>query len=600
MDVFFTLDLIGTAVFAYTGSVAAKKQRFHILGVFYISFLTAVGGGTLRGLLLQTPDLFWMKSSAYLLVVGAIVGLSYLIKINTNRLWFYVLDSQSLAVFVALGFHQTLSQGQPLHIAFAMGLLSGIGGGLIRDAITSQPPQALSDPAYPVMMTAAAIGSIVSVNFGLPAYALACFAVLMVVLVTIGLNYHRTGRLVEYDRTGQNDNHHAAQNLDDDGSQHNIANLKSTYSATDVSNTNRETGTRLRQQIAAPNRKAKSGLMAIGHACGVIVLSGIAGFYYFSESITDATANVPVSAIKLIKTPPVANTSASSTTDHLADEKLQYLATLQSIESLLNSRQIAKAEKLISNARLNSHADARLELLTKKAVNFTTYLATLDQAELALASNDETKLKESITLASTFGYADHRLNTLKMSLENLQERAELESANNNLAEKSFQLHLTSAKYHLGLGNIDLAFAEIETAKSFRLHDPKLDHISEQIKTAKLFDSTPLTDTEYAYATNRFSQLERAIELKNINAITTLTSDSTQRKELFTGLFNRYVKINTRVSSVVIEKNSKTVKATLTLEKMRLSNGNIAYPSDSYGNIELSIQRTRQGWSKISW
>ncbi len=209
MNAFFILDLIGTAVFAYTGSVAAKQQRFHLLGVFYISFLTAVGGGTVRGILLQTPDLFWITSSAYFMVITAVVLLSYVVKINTNRLWFYLLDSQSLAVFVALGFSVTLSQGQPLHVAFAMGVLSGIGGGLIRDAITSQPPQALTDPAYPVMMLAAAVGSLAAQKLGLPVWTLSCAAVLMVVVVTMAINYVRTRTLISYDRTARRRSYHA-------------------------------------------------------------------------------------------------------------------------------------------------------------------------------------------------------------------------------------------------------------------------------------------------------------------------------------------------------------------------------------------------------
>lgn len=586
MDVFFTLDLIGTAVFAYTGSVAAKQQRFHILGVLYISFLTAIGGGTLRGVLLQTPELFWMKSSSYFLVVCSVVIASYVIKINMNRLWFYVLDSQSLAVFVALGVQQTLLHGQPLHIAFAMGVLSGIGGGLIRDAITSQPPQALTDPAYPVIMMAAALGSTLAIQLDLPSWTLACLAALVIVFCSAAINYYRSGRLINYDRTRQSRDGAAAHPDSLDGKR--------------ASGVNSDAELPAAHNARHRHRKPKSGLMAIVHAGGVLVLSCIAGLYYFDQSITNATANVSVNNTTRTKLPASSGTVLSVPTKQLDDEKIQYLAVLQSIESQLDSRQPDKAEHLINDARRNSFSDYKIEPLAIKARNLRTYLIALDQADLALASNDTATLKESIAIASGLGYSDHRLDTLRMSLKNSLERAAIETANDTLARKSIKLHLASARHHLGLGNIDLAFTEIETARSFGINDRMLDQLREQIDSAKLFDSTPLTDADFEFAATRFKQLKQAIKLRNLQAISSLTADNIQRRNLFTSLFERYVEINANVEGLSIQNNSKIINATLTLENMRLPDGNMTYPPSSYGEINLSIQRTRQGWSKINW
>ena len=583
MDVFFTLDLIGTAVFAYTGSVAARQQRFHLLGVLYISLLTAVGGGTIRGLLLQTPELFWMKSSAYLIVVSAVVLASYLIKINTNRLWFYVLDSLSLAVFVALGIQQTLLQGQPFHIAFAMGVLTGIGGGLIRDAITSQPPQALSDPAYPLMIIAAAVGGVLAINMGFQAWTLACLAVLIVVLLTAAINYYRTGRPVNYERTPQRPGERSTASKHSPGFDRDRPAIHDAVPG------------RSRQ-----GRQAKSGMMAFVHASMVIVLSCIAGFYYFNQSITDATANVTVINQGAGKPIAPASDSGSVPLDNRADEKIRYVADLQLIDELLTGRQLATAKQRIGVVRGNSFADHRLDALSARADDLGVYLSALDQADLALASNDTESLANSIALASSLGFTDHRLETLKVGLANSRERAAIEAASLNLAKNSFKLHLASAEHHLNLGNLDLAQAEIETARSFGINNQKLIKISEDINAAIAFDTTPMTDAEFTYAADRFKQLESAIKLRNINAITTLTSDNKQRLDIFNGLFDRYLEINASVIDLSSEVNSKVINATLALENMRLPNGNIAYPPSSYGEIKLSIQRTRQGWSKIVW
>lgn len=618
MDVFFTLDLLGTAVFAYTGSVAAKEQRFHVLGVFYISFLTAVGGGTVRSVLLQTPDLFWMKSSAYFMVIGGVIAASYVIRINTNRLWFYVLDSLSIAIFVALGVSVTLQHGQPLHIAFAMGVLTGIGGGLIRDAITSRPPQALSDPAYPVIMAAAAIGSIVSINFGLETWTLACLAVSIVVLLNFTINYFRTGKFVKYQRTRSEtdqlqDKHtdtrstrrgHATQ-ADNAYARHDRPSQSSRL-PNHAESAKSSPVTPARHQMQPTGQTSKSGIRTLVHASAVIFLAGVATFHYLARSIPDATANVTASLAPPAAPPSdlsghaSADATAALRTTDIADGKQEYLALLQSIEDSLSGRQIALAEQLLSDAGRTSFSDHKLESLVIKTNNLKAYLTALDAADIALAGNDTTVLQEKLALASSLGYNDHRLATLKASLANSLELSKINTANKILARKSFELHLSSAEHQLGLGHTDLATAEIEAAKSFRIKSTKLARLEQQIAAEIAFDSTPLTDEEFEYAANRFRQLERAIKLQNINAISTLTSDNDQKRRLFSGLFDRYVEINASVSQLSTKADAKVISAKLELENMRLPNGNLAYPASSYGEITLSLQRTRQGWSRINW
>ncbi len=591
MEVFFLLDLLGTAVFAYTGSVVAKKQRFHILGVYYIAVLTAVGGGTIRSVLLKTPDLFWMKSSAYLAVITIVVLGSYLVRINTNRLWFYILDSQSLAIFVALGISSTLSQGQPIHIAFAMGVLSGIGGGLIRDALTGQPPQALSDPAYPVMMLAAAIGGIISLHFGLEAWTLSCAAVLVVVSITSIVHYQRSGNLIEYNhwqkRTARMSESQSAETYIEQPSTYRPLARAAAQPETISRTQNTDRYRRFSQPVPE-----KSGWITMVHACGVIGLASVAGFYYLNQTKTQTVTDTSVNN--------TAVTASTISTQDTADEKSDYLAILRSIEKAIEDQSIDSALQHIDAAKRNRFADIRLEALIARSKALTTYLDYLDKADSALTKNDPVKLKTNLESASALGFFNPRVESLQASLENLQARLSIQQANEALAINSVKLHTAKAEHELSIGNLQLAKIEADKAHAFRIYDATLEQVRKNINDQLAFKSVPLTSSDIDFARGQFRQLQQAIKLKNLNALTSLTQSNQSRHTLLQQLFERYVSINTSITELSIEQDKKTVYAMLRLEDMRLPDGNIAVPSSRYSKINLKIRKTSKGWSRIEW
>ena len=185
MNIYFVLDLIGTAIFAYAGAESAKKHGYHIIGVFFIATVAGIGGGSIRSLLLQEPSLFWISSNHYLIVIGLTVlyTMQPLGQINTRSFQFQLLDGFAFAVFVSIGFSIAIQHHQATHVAFAMGILTGTGGGLIRDAILCQAPLALTDRIYPFMMFGGTFGSLLSHQFGWQCWILALPAVIIVVFV---------------------------------------------------------------------------------------------------------------------------------------------------------------------------------------------------------------------------------------------------------------------------------------------------------------------------------------------------------------------------------------------------------------------------------
>lgn len=155
----YMLDLIGVAVFAVSGVLAARDRDLDLLGVIVVAAITAIGGGTLRDLLLDRHPIFWITDTRYLIVIvaAAILTVAYV------RIWqppnklLQVADAFGLALFALSGAqYAEAAQSSPL-IVVLMGTMTGVTGGIIRDVITARVPLVLRREIY---ATAAIVGII--------------------------------------------------------------------------------------------------------------------------------------------------------------------------------------------------------------------------------------------------------------------------------------------------------------------------------------------------------------------------------------------------------------------------------------------------------
>jgi len=150
----YYLDLLGTLAFAITGAYKAKVAKLHILGVIFLGIITAIGGGTIRDLIISRTPLFYLKDRNYLLVcvVGGI--LIYIIPTFFKRAYsfFRLMDSIGLSAFVIIGvsvsFNQLFLLNSNLNLisllsCVFLGMLTGFGGGVIRDSIMGDMPMSL-------------------------------------------------------------------------------------------------------------------------------------------------------------------------------------------------------------------------------------------------------------------------------------------------------------------------------------------------------------------------------------------------------------------------------------------------------------------------
>lgn len=162
MTLFTFIEILGTLAFAISGIRLASAKRFDWFGAYVVGFTTAIGGGTLRDLMLSlTP--FWMLDSTYLVVTAAalvivIVSGPYLIRFNNT---FFIFDAIGLGLFTVVGIEKTLDAGFPLWVGIIMGTITGAAGGVLRDILINEEPLIFRKEIYAL---ACVVGGVV---FGL-------------------------------------------------------------------------------------------------------------------------------------------------------------------------------------------------------------------------------------------------------------------------------------------------------------------------------------------------------------------------------------------------------------------------------------------------
>lgn len=142
MNALYLFDLIGTFAFAISGTLTAADKRLDLFGASVIGFVTAVGGGTVRDLLLGMHSVSWMQDSLYLWVILAAVGFTFFFKETIVKLkrTLSMFDTIGLSVFTVLGLSKAILVGVEPVFAIMMGTISAVVGGVIRDTLCNEIP----------------------------------------------------------------------------------------------------------------------------------------------------------------------------------------------------------------------------------------------------------------------------------------------------------------------------------------------------------------------------------------------------------------------------------------------------------------------------
>lgn len=167
------LDLLGVAVFAISGTLQAARRRLDPFGALALAVVTAIGGGTLRDLLLDQRPIFWISAPDYLLVI-ALATLATIVlgrRFTPPRQILAIADAAGLALFTVSGTEIAARAGVHPAIAVVMGAITGCAGGILRDILCAELPLVLHRDIYATAALAGGSAYLLLGLLGLPAPA---------------------------------------------------------------------------------------------------------------------------------------------------------------------------------------------------------------------------------------------------------------------------------------------------------------------------------------------------------------------------------------------------------------------------------------------
>lgn len=137
-----TIEVLGTIAFAISGSFAALQKRLDPFGVLIIAFVTSIGGGTLRDLLLGDTPVSWMRDVNYclLILLTSVATIFFKSYIKKFKVTLFLFDSLGLGLFTMLGIQKGIAFGLSPGICVALGTITGCFGGVIRDTLLNTIP----------------------------------------------------------------------------------------------------------------------------------------------------------------------------------------------------------------------------------------------------------------------------------------------------------------------------------------------------------------------------------------------------------------------------------------------------------------------------
>ena len=145
-----TIDILGTIAFAISGVLVAMNKKMDAFGVFIIAFVTAVGGGTLRDILIGATPVFWMTDMTFITVISAAAFFAVVFRnqIKHLRRSLFLFDTIGIGLYTVIGIEKGLTAELNPVICIALGTMSACFGGVIRDILCNEIPVIFRKEVY--------------------------------------------------------------------------------------------------------------------------------------------------------------------------------------------------------------------------------------------------------------------------------------------------------------------------------------------------------------------------------------------------------------------------------------------------------------------
>lgn len=186
------IDYLGTFAFAISGIRLASKKEFDWFGAFIVGMVTAVGGGTMRDIMLGMSP-FWMTQWTYFAITLVALMICAFFHKFINRMAgpIFLFDTIGLALFTVVGFQKTLTAGYPFYAAILMGMMTGAAGGVLRDILINEEPLIFRRDIYAMACLAGGLFYTIGELLHLPDMVsqLGC-ALTVVIIRVLAVKYH--------------------------------------------------------------------------------------------------------------------------------------------------------------------------------------------------------------------------------------------------------------------------------------------------------------------------------------------------------------------------------------------------------------------------
>ncbi|HYC87151.1 MAG TPA: trimeric intracellular cation channel family protein [Chryseosolibacter sp.] len=188
----YIFELLGTFVFAVSGALAIQEEHDDLFGAGFMGFVTAIGGGTLRDIMLGSYPLVWIGDINFVYAILAGVTTAYLFFKYLIRLpkTFFFFDALGISFFTILGVEKSLSLGVRPEIAAMMGMFTAVMGGVIRDVLVNETPILFRKEIYATACLAGASVYLLLYDAGIGRNANLIISASMIFLIrTIAIRY---------------------------------------------------------------------------------------------------------------------------------------------------------------------------------------------------------------------------------------------------------------------------------------------------------------------------------------------------------------------------------------------------------------------------
>jgi uncharacterized membrane protein YeiH len=192
MTLITIIDYLGTFVFAVSGILAAIDKKMDLFGVFILGVVTAVGGGTVRDLLIGSTPVGWLQQPIYLYIIIGALGFcfffsSLILKLKKS---FFLFDTIGIGLYTILGLQKTLDVGLAPIIAVTMGIVSAVFGGVIRDVLSNEVPLIFRKEIYAFACLAGGTLFLIAEQFILEPYAMILSISVVIIIRILAIKKH--------------------------------------------------------------------------------------------------------------------------------------------------------------------------------------------------------------------------------------------------------------------------------------------------------------------------------------------------------------------------------------------------------------------------